>query len=481
MTVVAPEAVRRVEIAVIGSGPGGSVVAATLAQAGRDVLLIEEGRNLPQDSCAPFSFTEMKTKYRAGGITAAFGRPNVAYAEGSVVGGGSEVNSGLYHRTPEHVIDDWARDFEVADFHVGGMQKYFEECEAVMQPKGYPNALPAASKILRRGAEAEKMPAKDVPRLVEFGEELDQEGVERSTRRSMSETFLPEFFAAGGRLLPETRVRKLTKRKAVWRIKAVHQGLEPVRIEADHVFVCAGAIHSPALLKRSGISHNVGDTLALQPMVKLTARFDDPINFIGMGIAGEQVKPHADYSFGCAISSPAHLAINLAADPGGSAYAVENHSNLISYYVMSRGTTKGSVSLLPGFNDPLVRYPVSKRELKHLGAGVRGLARLLLSAGATKVFTGLPDAPFVASHAQADELTRRLSRSADNVMTIHLMSSCPMGERRKLTAVDSFGRVHDHPGLYVSDVSTVCTSLGVNPQGTIMALAKRNADHFLNH
>ena len=60
------------------------------------------------------------------------------------------------------------------------------------------------------------------------------------------------------------------------------------------------------------------------------------------------------------------------------------------------------------------------------------------------------------------------------------MASCPMGENRQRTAVDSWGRVHDHQGLYVADVSAVCNSLGVNPQGTIMALAKRASDYFLN-
>ncbi len=185
-------------------------------------------------------------------------------------------------------------------------------------------------------------------------------------------------------------------------------------------------------------------------------------------------------SYGCAISSRAHLAINLAPEKAGSAYALDHHKNLISYYVMARGTLNGSVSVLPGFQDPLVRYQISKRELKQLANGVKGLSRLLLSAGAGQVFTGFGDAPLVKTHAEADQLPGRLSRSCDGVMTIHLMSSCPMGELRKRTAVDSYGRVHDHPGLYVSDVSTVCTSLGVNPQGTIMALARRNADHFLN-
>ena len=62
MIVSDPVALERVEVAIIGSGPGGSVVAATLANAGKSVLLIEEGANLPQDSCQPFSFQEMKQK-----------------------------------------------------------------------------------------------------------------------------------------------------------------------------------------------------------------------------------------------------------------------------------------------------------------------------------------------------------------------------------------------------------------------------------
>jgi choline dehydrogenase-like flavoprotein len=63
------------EIAVIGSGPGGAITACLLAEAGRDVLLIEEGEFLPLESCIPFSRQEMIQKYRNGGLTAAFGKP----------------------------------------------------------------------------------------------------------------------------------------------------------------------------------------------------------------------------------------------------------------------------------------------------------------------------------------------------------------------------------------------------------------------
>src|SRR5206468_7521379 len=84
----------RTQVAVIGSGPGGAVTACLLAEAGRAVVLVEEGPHLSLESCPPFSRAEMVQKYRAGGVTVAMGNPKVSYVEGRCVGGGSEINSG---------------------------------------------------------------------------------------------------------------------------------------------------------------------------------------------------------------------------------------------------------------------------------------------------------------------------------------------------------------------------------------------------
>jgi choline dehydrogenase-like flavoprotein len=215
-------------------------------------------------------------------------------------------------------------------------------------------------------------------------------------------------------------------------------------------------------------------------MVKLTAEFAEPVNYPGMGIAGEQVTEFSpEFSFGCAISSRAHLAINLSGEHGGVELAANRHRHLISYYVMSRGSLDGSVHALPGFNDPMVRYRVSQRELANLGKGIKALTRVLLAAGAMRVFTGLPANPVIESLNQTDQLANTLPPGFNNIMTVHLMSSCPMGENQRKAAVNSWGRVHGHASLYVSDVSTLCTSPGVNPQGTIMAVARRNSVHFL--
>src|SRR5213078_3578674 len=96
----APANELRAEIVVVGSGPGGAITACLLAEAGREVLLIEEGQFLPLESCAPVSQDELEQKYRNGGQIVALGWNKIAYVEGCCVGGGSEINSGFYHRTP---------------------------------------------------------------------------------------------------------------------------------------------------------------------------------------------------------------------------------------------------------------------------------------------------------------------------------------------------------------------------------------------
>jgi len=99
----------RADIVVIGSGPGGAIASALLAEAGRDVMLLEEGPFLPLASASHFSREEIVQKYRNGGLTVSMGRDKVAYVEGRCVGGGSEINRGLYHRTPPEVLDAWQR------------------------------------------------------------------------------------------------------------------------------------------------------------------------------------------------------------------------------------------------------------------------------------------------------------------------------------------------------------------------------------
>jgi choline dehydrogenase-like flavoprotein len=58
----------------------------------------------------------------------------------------------------------------------------------------------------------------------------------------------------------------------------------------------------------------------------------------------------------------------------------------------------------------------------------------------------------------------------------HPLGTARMGVDASSSVVDANHQLHDCPGLYVVDGSAVPSSLGVNPQVTIMALATRAAE-----
>ncbi|MGL5135686.1 MAG: GMC family oxidoreductase N-terminal domain-containing protein, partial [Planktothrix sp.] len=269
------ESPLKVEIAVIGSGPGGAITACLLAEAGRDVLLIEEGAYLSLESCEPFSVEEMIQKYRNGGLTAAFGQPKIQYVEGRCVGGGSEINSGLYHRTPSNILAQWSQEFEVKSLTEADLIPHFEACEQAVNVCYLPGKAPSASLKLHEGATRLNWQSLEVPRWFRYQELSDT--IPKGTRQSMTETFIPRALKAGCKLLANTWIQNINQNHNNWILSGYnqvnHSPKQPIKIQAETVFVCCGAIQTPALLRRSGIKKNIGNALRMHPTVKIIAQF----------------------------------------------------------------------------------------------------------------------------------------------------------------------------------------------------------------
>ena len=469
-----PESPLRAEIVVIGSGPGGAITACLLAEAGRDVLLIEEGAHLPLSSCEPFSKDEMLQKYRNGGQTVALGKNKIAYVEGRCVGGGSEINSGLYHRTPPEILERWRKEFRVEGLTEQELAPHFETCERDVSVSLLPHAAPPASLKLHDGANKLGWKSLEVPRWFRY----DANGSGR--RQSMSETFIPRLLKAGVRLLPRASASRFFPAGNGWLIEAGHQTAGSIEIRADHLFLCAGAVHTPALLRRSGITRNVGNSLQVHPTVKIVARFPEDVNSADMGVPVHQVKEFSPrLSFGCSISSPAYVALGLIDHPEAARETSATWQRNAIYYAMITSEGRGSVRPLPGFRDPLVRYALTANDRRNLADGLRKLAQALFASGAQELFPSLTRGPVLRGESCLSKIPDTLPDGMANLMTIHLFSSAPMGENRERCATDSFGRVHGFRNLFVNDASLLCTAPGVNPQGSIMAIARRNTLRFL--
>lgn len=486
----APPQNLRAEIVVVGSGPGGAITACLLAEAGRDVLLLEEGEHLPLTSCEPFSQAEMLQKYRNGGQTVALGKNKIAYVEGRCVGGGSEINSGLYHRTPPEILDRWRKEFQVEALSEKDLSPHFEVCERDVSVSLLPGAAPLASLKLHDGATRLGWKSLEVPRWFRYDgrdalptDQADSQvgpASHMGKRQSMTETFIPRFLKAGGRLLSQTRARQFRQAGNGWLIDAQYQSTRPIEIAGENLFLCAGAVHTPALLRRSGITRNIGDSFQIHPTAKIVARFPGKVNSTDMGVPVHQVKEFSPrLSFGCSISSPAYVALGLIDHPEAARETAQTWPRTAIYYAMITSEGHGTIRTLPGFRDPLVRYGLTATDRRNLAAGLHKLAQILFAAGATELYPSLTRGPALRDNASLGKLPEVLPDGLANLMTIHLFSSCPMGEDRSQCATDSFGRVHGIKNLFVNDASLLCTAPGVNPQGSIMALARRNALKFL--
>ena len=149
------------------------------------------------------------------------------------------------------------------------------------------------------------------------------------------------------------------------------------------------------------------------------------------------------------------------------------------YYAAVRGSGVGRVRVVPGMSEPLVSYSLPTLDLRRLRAALGRLMLVLLAAGAERVVPSMKGGEPVRRPEEIAAQVRGLDRRTAEVMTVHMCSSVPMGEKRDICAVDSFGASHEVAGLRVSDASIVNGAPGINPQGTVMALAVRNAEQYL--
>jgi nucleoside-diphosphate-sugar epimerase len=229
-------------------------------------------------------------------------------------------------------------------------------------------------------------------------------------------------------------------------------------------------------------SKNVGDNLCIHPMIKAAALFDDEVEAHEAALPVYQVKEFwPTITIGGAVFTPGFLAMLLADNWRTQQHAMADWSRMALYYAATRGMNRGSIRVLPRLRDGVVvRYVLSETDQRSLSIGLGRLGELLFAAGARAIYPSVVGGPILRS---VDEcrgfLKQPLAISSMALSTVHAFSSCPMGENPDFCATDSFGQVRGLRNLYINDASLLPDSPGVNPQGTTMAIALRNVDHFM--
>jgi choline dehydrogenase-like flavoprotein len=487
------ETVLRCDAVVVGSGAGGGVVAAELAEGGLDVIVLEEGGYHPTEEFVPEPTAMTRKLYRDGGASVAIGNPPIFFAEGRCVGGSTVINGGMSWRTPEKILDRWAREDGVDAIRAKDMERVFARVERFISATGQdPETIGGDNRLLRAGAQAKGWNVVDNVRdqVHCAGTNNCAFGCPTGAKRSTLVSYLPRALGFGARVISDCRVDKLERAgKRVTGVRAhmvLGNGRPGARltVRAPIVVVCAGAVQTPTLLLRSGIktpSGQVGRNLTLHPNAKLLAIFDEAVEGWKGVHQAYQVRQFQDEGFIMAAVNmpPAVMAMGTSMWGAELTELLAAYNRTVLAGILVEDTVSGRVVALPG-GSPAVFYQLTDFDAQRIVRGTTLLAELLFAAGAREIVTPFEGAPRLRSPDDVRALAaRKVPKHAMELMTVHVMGTARMGADPARHVCDSYGRVYDADGLWVADASLFPSPIGVNPMQTVMALATRNAMRIL--
>jgi choline dehydrogenase-like flavoprotein len=427
--------------------------------------------------------------YRDGGVSPVLGRPNIPFAEGRCVGGTTVINGGVHWRTPQRVLARWTHEFGLPELDEATLAPHFDIFTKDLGIKIHSETdANQASTLLARGSEKLGWRWSDVPRAQKgcLNSNRCPTGCPNGAKQSMLVSYIPDAVRRGARLITDAKAGQiLFKNGTANGVAAILSGPDgrtrPLTIHAQTIFVCAGAMQTPLLLRRSGIKHQVGYGLHLHLNLKAVALFPHDIDPAAATIVSKQVKEFEDRDIFIASSTfdPVYLALALA--PHGQA-AVENvmaqwrQSGIFVAQLKAEAT--GRVHVLPGMNRPFPVYRLTNGDLANIRFAIEKLGDVLLASGARQVYLPVAGSGRVSRQADVTAIAQgHIDPRALDLVSVHAMASCRLGR-----ALDPYGGVKGVQGLYVNDASMLPDATGVSPQMTIMAVTRRNLTRFLeNH
>lgn len=474
-----------VDVVVIGTGAGGAVVARELAEHGVAVAMLEEGNYVDRSEFNGRPLDMQKKLYRAAGATFSVGNVPITIPLGKTVGGSTTVNSGTCYRVPDRILQDWVKDFGLRELTPDGMAPYFDRVESVLGvAPTRKEILGGCARVIARGAEALGF-KKHLP-LKRNAPDCDGQGVccfgcPTDAKRSMNVSYVPLALKAGAELFTGVRAQRVIVEggRAVGVVGKAPGG-RTVTVRARAVIVACGTLITPGFLMRNGLgdqSGQLGRNLSIHPATGLLAVMREKVeNWKGVpqGYAIEDFHEEGLMFEGAAL--PLDFSVGLMPHIGPELVELaEGFDRIASFGLMVEDTSRGRVRLVG--DQPVVTYNLNDADLGRMKRGIDILTQVFLAAGAERVL--LPVHGFNEVHTEADLArfrTTRIRAHDVEVSAYHPLGTARMGADPRSSVVDAEHQVHDTPGLYVVDGASVPSSLGVNPQVTIMALATRAAD-----
>ena len=471
----------RADACVIGTGAGGAPVAKELAEGGMSVVMLEEGPGFTTDDFDARPRNMTSRIYRDAGQTATVGNVPIILPLGRGVGGTTMVNSGTCFRTPDQVLEMWGERFGLEELSAAELDPFYSRVEReIGVAQVTPELAGRNAEVVKRGADALGWHGDYLFRNARgcVGSGVCAFGCPTSAKQHMGLTYVPRALEAGATLRTDTKARRIVMRGG--RARGVEA--DGVHVECDHVVVACGSIYTPLFLRRQGLggeSGQLGRNLAIHPATAVRALFAEeidmargvPQSFYIDEFAGEGIM------FEGAAGPPDYAAMSFPFDGERHRELMLRYRHIAQFGIMVSDTSRGFVRERLGRAE--IRYDLNEEDAAKFKRGVELLAGLYWAAGAEVIYTPV-DGIGELHDGEIEPLRRRRVRPRDfTLMAFHPLGTARADARRDRGVVDAGLRLHGCQGVYVADGSVVPSSLGVNPQLTIMALATRLAYSLL--
>ena len=482
------------DFVIVGSGAGGATAARVLSAAGHSVIVLEEGPSLLPSQRSRALLPAMDEGMRDMATVATNGRTPIPLLMGRCVGGSTAINSGIIWRMPEDVQHDLRTRLGLTDLlEPTALERCFDQIEADLGVAAVRDeVLGGNAERLRAGSEALGLAGQPIRRNARGcqGSARCLQGCPTGARQSMDVSYLPDAVRNGARIHALSRVQRVlfergravgvsgerlddTTRKPIGKLS--------VRARRG-VIVAAGAIYTPLLLLRSGLSGLVGHGFQAHPGAAVVGRFDHPISMgYGATQAFEVPLRERGYKLESLALPPELLAARL---PGAGAEWQAQLSRLdhfAQFCAVHRAEARGRVKL-GTFGGLDVRYELTAADLERVKESVALQTRIMFAAGAVEVYPGVAGVPERLTDPAQAELIRgpNVRRDAFHLLASHHFGTAAAGSDPSASVVSQQLETHAVRGLYVMDASALPTNLGVNPQHSIMAVVRRAAEWLAN-
>lgn len=480
------------DVVIIGSGAGGAVVARELSLAGHSVIVLEEGGYYtPAEYGAMTPSNSLRRLAREAGFAAAVAvgeTPFISLMSGKCVGGSSVLTGGVCFRIPDPVLHEWSTELGLTDLSPEKLDPYFSEVERAIQVETVPETMRSRStELFVEGADKLGIKMKSLRRNTHGckGASRCNFGCPNGAKMSVDISYLPDALANGTHILADALVQKIeilggraTGVFGKFLDQVTGEPKVPFYVRAKAVVVSCGSLHTPVLLRKSGLdSRHIGRHLTLHPAFRVCGIFDEYVG--GWDGALQSVYSDDFQSEGITLVSAYSAASILAAGFPGSGkehYRIAAELPRLGVFGgMIHDEGMGQVRRWIS-REPLISYRMHERDALRMFKGIQILGKMAFAAGAREVLLPLFGSEPITRESDLDALTERPpSVRRFECMSFHPLGSAKMSITSEQGVVKPSGETWAVDNLFVADGSVLPTSIHVNSQLPVMAMSLRIA------